>query len=346
MDTLEKLWKITKISPAVSTGNVGDYIIRKHCTAVIDDMFQDAFTVEVPTHETLSKLAMRHVNTSDFAFVCGTNLLASDMKNVKQWNITLHDVRRMRTVMIGKRDLIRPAVVKSKFEKMHVILLGVGWHQYQNEPTAYTRRLLSTLLDAHYIHSVRDSYTAEKLKAIGMTNVVNTACPTMWPLSEAHCASIPHDKAKRVVTTLTNYNINADYDRTMLRMLKKNYGHVFVWIQAVEDFAYLQKLPEYIDGGITAVPPTLAAYDMLLASGDIDYVGTRLHGGIEALNHGRRSLVLAVDNRATEIGKDTNLPVMDRKSAVELIEERINSSWATEIVLPNDNISLWKSQFV
>ena len=85
---------------------------------------------------------------------------------------------------------------------------------------------------------------------------------------------------------------------------------------------------------------------MLLASGDIDYVGTRLHGGIEALNHGRRSLVLAVDNRATEIGKDTNLPVMDRKSAVELIEERINSSWATEIVLPNDNISLWKSQFV
>ena len=34
-------------------------------------------------------------------------------------------------------------------------------------------------------------------------------------------------------------------------MLKKNNGHVFVWIQAVEDFAYLQKLPEYIDGGIT-----------------------------------------------------------------------------------------------
>ena len=47
-----------------------------------------------------------------------------------------------------------------------------------------------------------------------------------------------------------------------------------------------------------------------------------------------------------KLAKDTNLPVMDRKSAVELIEERINSSWATEIVLPNDNISLWKSQFV
>ena len=114
MDTLEKLWKITKISPAVSTENVGDYIIRKHCAAVIDDIFKDAYTVEIPTRERLSALSMRHVNTSDFAFVCGTNLLASDMKNIKQWNITLHDVRRMRTVMIGKRDITRPAVVKKQ----------------------------------------------------------------------------------------------------------------------------------------------------------------------------------------------------------------------------------------
>ena len=41
-----------------------------------------------------------------------------------------------------------------------------------------------------------------------------------------------------------------------------------------------------------------AETDALIQDTECDYIGTRLHGGIRALQHGRRSLILSVDNRA------------------------------------------------
>ena len=94
------------------------------------------------------------------------------------------------------------------------------------------------------------------------------------------------------------------------------------------------------------VPPTLEAYNGLLKNQDLDYIGTRLHGGIHALNNERRSLIIAVDNRAKEISKDTKLPVIGREEVRENLESMINGKWQTEIVLPSDNIERWKAQFI
>ena len=77
---------------------------------------------------------------------------------------------------------------------------------------------------------------------------------------------------------------------------------------------------------------------------NLDYVGSRLHGGIYALRHGKRSLILAVDNRALEIHKDTNLPVIPRE-ATDGLAEIINSEWATEINLPQEAIDQFINQF-
>lgn len=342
---MDKIYKIVKLSPFISTENMGDYIIKEFCDDALGEIFGNALTVSLPTRERLSKISMKHIGTADYTFVCGTNLLASDMRKTKQWNMHLTDAIAARCGAVHKNEMLHPKIVREKVARTHIILMGVGWHQYQEMPTAYTRHLFQILLDKTYLHSVRDSYTENMLKKIGITNVVNTACPTMWKLDQAHCAAIPQKKADRVITTLTNYNLNRDSDRDLLRMLKQNYKDVYVWLQAIEDYDYLQTLPEYQEGGIQIIEPTLASYTRLLEPGKTDYVGTRLHGGIKALNCGCRSLILAVDNRAAEIAKDTNLPVMNRTDPIEKIEERINASWQTQIVLPEKNIQRWKEQF-
>lgn len=90
----------------------------------------------------------------------------------------------------------------------------------------------------------------------------------------------------------------------------KHYREVYVWLQAVEDYACLRQMDARVTQNLHLIQPNLRDYTALLASGGIDYVGTRLHGGIHAMNMGCRSLILAVDNRASEIAKDTNLPVL------------------------------------
>ena len=49
-------------------------------------------------------------------------------------------------------------------------------------------------------------------------------------------------------------------------------------------------------------------------SENIDYVGTRLHAGIRALQHKKRTIIIGIDNRAIEKAKDFNLTVIDRKN--------------------------------
>ena len=66
--------------------------------------------------------------------------------------------------------------------------------------------LLKILLSKTYLHSVRDEYTKDMLERIGIKNVINTGCPTMWSLTEEHCKQIPIKKSNSVVFTITDYN--------------------------------------------------------------------------------------------------------------------------------------------
>lgn len=344
MKNLNKIYKITEFDPTISTENLGDCIIKNYCGEMLETVFKDALISTVPTRDKLSRGSFRNVASADYAIVLGTNLLSSDMKKNTQWNINLADVIKMRLGDVYRKEIFNLKKVKEKALNTHIILLGVGWHQYQDSPTLYTKQLLKHLLDNKLFHSVRDSYTCNMLMEAGVTNVLNTACPTMWGLSEEHCEKISKSKSNKVVTTLTNYNKKKEYDKLMLNMLLKNYQQVYIWLQSAEDYTYLKEISD-VSQNINVIPPTLKSYTQLLKSGDIEYVGTRLHGGIHALNCGCRTLILAVDNRAKEIAKDTNLPVIDRTTNIGIIEERINTSWKTEINIPNENIYKWKNQF-
>jgi polysaccharide pyruvyl transferase WcaK-like protein len=76
----------------------------------------------------------------------------------------------------------------------------------------------------------------------------------------------------------------------------------------------------------------------------VDYIGTRLHGGIFALNHGRRGLILEVDNRAKEMGKDFGLPTVVRTD-LERIRAWIDRSHPFQIRLDQAAIGRWRDQF-
>lgn len=314
--------RIAEFRPSIGSENIGDHIIQQYINVILEELFPNKMTIVLPSRSWLSRENVDRIQHSDLAFVCGTNLLSSHMeKQPRQWCLS--------PITNGK---------------LHAILLGVGWWQYQEDPDFYTKWILRNTLNTRYMHSVRDSYTEDKLKKAGITNVLNTACPTMWRLTEEHCEKIPRGKAVHVVTTLTNYNTSEEKDRQLLECLLALYDKVYVWLQAIEDFDYLKRLG-YSDK-VNVIPPSLKAYEQLLQSNfDIDYVGTRLHGGIHALNHGKRTLILAVDNRAKEIAKDTNLPAVTREIGADELENLIVTERETHIMLPTENISIWKQQF-
>lgn len=222
--------------------------------------------------------------------------------------------------------------------------MGCGWGNYNKFSTdPYTKWVYRRLFNNGIQHAVRDEYTQRKLAELGITNVIYTACPTMWNLTPEHCKKIPTAKAKSVVTTLTAYHADRKDDKQIINILTSLYNQVFFWPQQIEDVDYLMSL-DFDKSKIIVLPPSLKSYDEVLTFEDIDYVGTRLHGGIRALNFGKRTLIIGIDNRAVEINKTTNLPLLNRPDIGQL-EEMINKDRSTDIFLPHENIIKWKQQF-
>lgn len=308
------------IDPAVENDiNLGDHIISQAVQGVLRDRCGFERIVRVPSIHRLRPEHYRELESCDLIIVGGTNLLSSNMDEYNQWKIDLTDADRLGPV----------------------VLMGVGWWQYQRPPNAYTCELLRRVLHPGMLHSVRDSFTQRQLAAVGVTNVVNTSCPTVWNLTSDRLPCVPRQKGDEVVTTVTCYNRSPGADRAMLDVLQSHYRRVHLWPQGNEDRDYAATLGNgytFLDGG-------LDAFDRFLDSRvQVDYVGTRLHAGIRALQHGLRSLVLALDNRAKEIARDIALPVVDRHDT-RAVEDWIRTPRALSIRIPERQINAWIMQF-
>lgn len=304
------------LNPSISSSNLGDLIIYDSVYSVLREVFPDDMFTSYPTQLYTSYDAKKMMGEKELLFVSGTNLLSSNLESKNQWKI----------------DNSHKRYLKNK-----VVLFGTGWWQYQGDINRYSEKIYRTVLNKDVLHSARDSYAAEKLHSIGIENVVNTTCPTLWKLTPEKCTTIPKERASTVVTTLTFYHENEDEDYRMLKLLDDNYEKVYLWIQGMNDYHYYNELNRGFKN-IEFVPPTIEAYNSILDSPDIDYVGTRLHAGVRALQRGVRTLILAVDNRAFEIGKDINLNVIKRQN-VEQALDFINNDYTTEIRLPTENIN-------
>lgn len=305
---------------AIGSSNLGDHIIMDAVHPILEELFEDEFLLQIATHQRIHPLDLPSLRSYDLAVVGGTNLLKNDNLRYSQWKV-------------GPQEML---VLKNK-----VLLLGVGWWQYQKKPVSgYSRALYKSLLSHRFQHSVRDQYTKEKLASIGIRNVINTGCPTVWMLDEAHCAGIDTSRKKKVVTTITDYLRDPERDRQMLEILQSNYEEVHLWLQGSQDLKYVQSLI----GGLHYIAPKLSAFDRFLEEEDCDYVGTRLHAGIRALQYKRRALIIGIDNRALEMRRDIGLPVLER-TQIHSLPQWIEQEAAIELKVDQSAIAAWKTQF-
>jgi polysaccharide pyruvyl transferase WcaK-like protein len=311
----------TVLDTAVTSTNLGDQIIMEAVRRELADVLSGRMVFTVASHEWMGGLSRSLIRGSSHTIAGGTNLLSSHMWFRMNWKVTPAD---------GLRG-------------MKVILMGVGWYQYQGNPDPYSRWIIRRLLSSKGIHSVREGYAAKMLETIGIRNVVNTGCPTIWSLTPEHCARLPRRKSRSVLTALNSYkNLNnPEADRRMLQTLRKHYDTVYLWIQTHTDRDYAHAL----DDRLQFVDPSLSALDRILTSDmDLDYVGNRLHAGIRALQKGRRSIILEIDNRAREMGNDFSLPTVERCD-FDRIEKMINEPSPIAVTLPAREIAAWKNQF-
>ncbi|MFN2302231.1 MAG: polysaccharide pyruvyl transferase family protein, partial [Anaerolineales bacterium] len=117
------------IDPSLEQGgqwdvNLGDNIIVESVCSVLKDLCGLRVLTKIPS---LRKLTGRHyhqLKNCSYIIVGGSNLLSSNMNKYRQWMITLLDLFRLK----------------------NVILLGVGWWQYQQNPNLYTKLLLRRVL--------------------------------------------------------------------------------------------------------------------------------------------------------------------------------------------------------
>lgn len=316
-------------NPAIGTDNLGDEIILRYCNRVISRCFSPFRwkRIDVPTHAPVDRRHEEAMKRADLQIVCGTNILCAHVEKYNLWK------------MEGGVD-------RSAYR--NVVLLACGWNRYGIGTSEESRELYRDILSRDRLHAVRDAYTKSRMEEMGFRNVVNTNCVTLWGFSDRMAERIPAEKSPAAVFTLTAHRRDPGRDAFLVETLLRNYREVFFWPQGNKDADYFGKLR-----AASGIPPkkvqvlerSLKAFDRLLDRGGIDYVGTRLHGGCHALNKGRRTLIVAVDNRAAEIAKDTNLPVVQAEDVAGTLPERINARMPVALRLQRGNIEQWKKQF-
>ncbi|GGC46899.1 hypothetical protein GCM10011386_43840 [Parapedobacter defluvii] len=305
---------------SIATTNLGDHIIMDAVNRIVNELFTDDFVINIPTHFSIHPLDLPALRKYDTALVGGTNLLKNNTFGKPQWKVAMKDLLALRH---------------------KVVLLGVGWWQYQDKPISlYSKWMYKALFSKRYLHAVRDNYTLQKLAEIGIKNVINTGCPTVWGLDEPHLSQINPRKRDTVVTTVTDYLRDPERDRLLLETLKRNYRDVYVWIQGSKDRAYIESLTS----DVQYIAPKLSAFDTFLEKESCEYVGTRLHAGIRALQKRRKALIIGIDNRAIEMRNDIGLNVLERQR-IDLLEEKIHEEMSVKLYLNTGAIQRWKTQF-
>ena len=312
-----------------ASDNLGDVVIFRAIARCLELLFPGEEICRISSHEPLEESHYAQIEASRMLFLGGSNLLSSDVLAYNQWNFTTE-----------RRDYESP-----RFQ--NAVLLGIGWWQYQHSPTPFTADFYRRVLSGSALHSVRDSYTAARLNDAAIPNAVCTGCPSMWSLD-----GVVSDRAaswtEDCLAMITDYYQNPADDDQFLRLALEHFsGTLFVFPQGVGDVDYLRSLPVYRNKQrrFHVLDHSLEKLETFLDERRVTYVGTRLHGGIVAMNNGVPSLILAVDNRAAEMARDFRLPVVKRgdKAAIKAWLRGTHSFPA--ISVPRSDVLRWCGQF-
>lgn len=314
--------------PGIRSLNKGDEIIMKSAECELNKLINNAYIIKCATHSPVvtwyqnTKLnpRMRVYLAADYKFICGSNLLWHNM------------------------FMPRTALNINPFNCMpykNSVLVGVGTDSSKNKCNLYTKYLYSKILNKKYYHSVRDEETGKLLASMGY-KYINTGCVTMWKFTPEFCKEIPTKKSNEVIFTLTDYDKDYENDQRLIDILNENYEKLYFWIQGVFDKEYFDSLKN--TQNIKIIPPNVSDYAKIL-SRDVDYIGTRLHAGMFAMQHKKRTIVIAVDNRVRDLKKSYHINSIERNE-IEKLSELINSEFKTDVKINTKNIHKWMAQFI
>lgn len=318
---------ILLLDTSIASLNKGDDIIMECVREELSYLTNGNFTLNLPTHISpfhsyqvwRNSSRVQIYKNAEYKFVGGTNLLVPNMlTHFPQWNINIFNYGAIKDC----------------------VLVGVGAGA-GDKTNGYTKHLYKKVLSQKYYHSARDERSKIIMENYGI-RALNTGCVTMWKLTPEFCKDIPTKKASRVVFTLTAKQETDIRDQKLIDVLCKNYNKVYFWPQGISDYDYICKFKNI--SNIEIINSDLKYYDALLNEDDIEYVGTRLHGGVYAMRHKKRSIIIVIDERAREINKCNNLNCIEKEKIDEL-EDMINSEFETKIIMPFDTIEKWKNQF-
>lgn len=322
--------KTVIFNTAVGSSNRGDDIIFNSAEEFLVDVLDYGYTMYFGTH--VKNISLFHLNSpkvkfakeADYKFILGTNLLTANVwRTMGQWQIGIWD----------------RCIYKNS------ILMGAGTKVSNKEMTAGTRRMYEQILRKDIAHSVRDEESKEFLSAIKGLHVINTGCPTLWKLTQDVCERIPVNKSPNVIITVSGQKKHRkpEKDQILLDCAEKNYDRVYLWVQTAEDESYFNTLKHKKD--IKKIY-SFRNYQEVCKNGEVDYIGTRLHGGIYAMQCGVRTLIIEIDNRAAGIRETNNINTIKRNDlSVERLEGIIHGVLKTEIHLRDVEIKEWLSQF-
>lgn len=314
------------LDTSVGSLNKGDEIIMRCIRFQLSDIMSKNFALTLPTHVSpfhwyqvaRGSNRVKIYSNAKYKFVGGSNLLTMDMlTHFPQWNINLFNYGPLQ----GS------------------VLVGVGAGKGKRINT-YTKMLYKKVLSHEYIHSVRDERTKKFLEEMGF-KAMNTGCASLWSLTPEFCKEIPIKKSESVIFTLTHHAKDLKKDQLLIDIMNKNYKNVYFWIQDVDDLRYFKTLNN-IDN-IIVVPPSVDEYEKVLNT-DVDYIGTRLHGGIFAMRHKKRAIIISIDERAKGMSETYNINTIHRNDFNDL-EKLINSEIITDVNVDFNKVNMWLKQF-
>ena len=331
--------KVLLFDTAIATGNLGDEIIfegvKEGMSQILDyssvyrmgTHIQNYSAFQMLVHKLLkADTKIRDINENvNNKFICGTNLLVNNLLGV------------------------RPQFMLNYFNKSlykDAVLVGVGRSgNFDKMSNQYTKYLYRNSLSKKYIHSVRDDKTKEVIEKLGL-KAINTGCPTLWGFTPEICEKIPKEKADNVICSLSGHleQRQPQKDIELLKCLKCNYKKIYVWIQTAIDEDYFLSLIGAEKKGYTFIY-SLNEYKRILQMESVDYIGTRLHGGIYALQNGVRTVIISIDERARGFAENNNIPILERDRINEL-EKIINNKIVTDIHVNRNAINCFISQFI
>ena len=104
--------KITILDTDITSSNLGNEIIMQGVYDFLHSRFQNDYLMKLECTDHIGPMSKKYILSSDYSFIGGSNLLTSQINKYKQIGFSFFD----------------------SFSIQKMILIGVGWWQYQDKP--------------------------------------------------------------------------------------------------------------------------------------------------------------------------------------------------------------------